>query len=205
MISRIRVRWMLSLGLALALFLAAGATRDCWLEAIAQSLVSSGSVDRSEIILIENLEDDYLPFERAAKLRQAGFGRRIIVPVPSKTGPEECVALRIAEVMCEVAGITDPELVTVTLQEPYSIGMARQLAIKLHSEKVRSVIVTTSGFRSRRTYLIYNSVLSPLGIHLSCSPVFDETRPHNWTRTWHGVQGVVEQLLKLNYYRWVVL
>jgi hypothetical protein len=36
-------------------------------------------------------------------------------------------------------------------------------------------------------------------------PVFGVNTPKNWTQTWHGIQGVTEQWLKLQYYRFYVL
>jgi hypothetical protein len=171
------------------------------------SLVHSGSLERSDLLLIENFNAEYILFERAERLRRAGMGQRIVVPVQRGRNSQEheLVPRRIAEVMCEVARIPEAELVPVSLEEPISIGVARQLAAKFQAEGVGSIIVITAGFRSRRTYRIYDSVMSPIGIRIHCSPVFGTVRSENWTDTWHGIQKVAEQFVKLQYYRLAVL
>ena len=60
-------------------------------------------------------------------------------------------------------------------------------------------------FRSRRSFLIYSTVFRDAGIVTSCVPVFGRTTTENWMRTWHGIQEVVEQYGKLQYYRFFVL
>jgi hypothetical protein len=35
--------------------------------------------------------------------------------------------------------------------------------------------------------------------------VLRNTAPDSWADTWHGVQGVTEQFIKLQYYRFYVL
>ena len=204
---RIRIKSGLLVGSCLALVLFGFATRSYWLEALADGLVCTGPTEKSDVIVIENLDNIYLLFERAARLHQDGMGGPVIVPVAATVDPTKpgLVALRIAEVMCQVARISDPTIMPVTEKEPYSIGLAQQVAARLQADKVSSVIIVTAGFRSRRTYLIYRRVLSPLGIRFSVSPVFGNYRPDNWTKSWHGVMDVVVQLVKLQYYRWVVL
>jgi hypothetical protein len=44
-----------------------------------------------------------------------------------------------------------------------------------------------------------------VGIKVHCVPVFGQKSPANWTKTWHGIQDVTEQFLKLQYYRFYVL
>ncbi len=63
----------------------------------------------------------------------------------------------------------------------------------------------TSGFRSKRSSLIYQAVLAPAGITVSCIPVFVGAAPENWSQTWHGIAEVTEQFLKLQFYRFYVL
>jgi phenylpyruvate tautomerase PptA (4-oxalocrotonate tautomerase family) len=206
-----RRRWRVlgfAVALALLLLLAGVATRDYWSLQIGNSLVHPGHVQASDVLLVENLNIEYLLFERAERLRRQGMGRRIVVPVEVRreTDEPEALARRITELICEMARIQDAELVPVVIEEPISIGVARQLAEKFRAEGVESVIVVTSGFRSRRTYLIYDSVMSPLGIRVYCSPVFGvRDGPDKWTETWHGIQKVIEQFVKLQYYRWAVL
>jgi hypothetical protein len=150
---RIRISWKILLGLLLALLLAGFATRGYWFRVLAQSLVFSGSANKSDVIFIENSDFKYLLFERAARLSKAGMGRRVIIPVETDgdSVAPGLVSLRVAEVMCQVAQIIDPEFVAIKQKEPCSIGMARQLAARLQSEKVRSAIIVTQAFRSRRT------------------------------------------------------
>ena len=49
------------------------------------------------------------------------------------------------------------------------------------------------------------SYVRDAGTQLSCVPVFGSTTPQRWTATWHGIQGVVEEFLKLQYYRFYVI
>ena len=67
------------------------------------------------------------------------------------------------------------------------------------------VIVVTPAFRSRRSVLVYRTVLRPAGIEVHCVPVVGTYRPDNWTSSWHGIQDVTEQFIKLQYYRFYVL
>ena len=66
-------------------------------------------------------------------------------------------------------------------------------------------MLVTPGMRSRRSDLVYRSVLAPAGISVLCVPVFGRSTPDNWWHTWHGIQEVLEQSGKLQYYRFYVL
>jgi hypothetical protein len=52
---------------------------------------------------------------------------------------------------------------------------------------------------------VYSTVFRDAGITTSCVPVFGDIAPENWTRTWHGIEDVVEQSGKLLYYRFYVM
>jgi hypothetical protein len=53
-------------------------TADAWLDAIGRGLVCEGEIESSEVILIENLDHKYLPFERAAQLLRESGGRDVV-------------------------------------------------------------------------------------------------------------------------------
>jgi hypothetical protein len=89
--------------------------------------------------------------------------------------------------------------------EPISLNAAYDIRDFLAKEHITSVAIVTPGCRSRRSALIYQRVLGDAGISPSCVPVFDQRTAENWTDTWHGVQDVTEQFLKLQYYRFYVL
>ena len=89
--------------------------------------------------------------------------------------------------------------------EPISLNAALQIRDFLTTAQLRSVIVLTPGFRSQRSLLVYQAVLAPAGIKVYCVPVFGEKSAKNWMKTWHGIQDVTEQWLKLQYYRFYVL
>jgi len=204
---RIRLKSRYVLYLLIVLILSGYGTRAFWLRGFANSLVCNGTAEKSDVILIENLDTDYLLFQRAAQLRQSGMGKRVLVPVA--TGADcnkpELVDLKIAELMCELARITDPVIMPVEKKEPITLRLARQVAVRLQADGVRSVIIVTAGFRSHRAYMVYRKVLSPLGIRFSCLAVFGGHRPDNWTESLHSIEEVLEQFVKLQYYRWVVL
>jgi hypothetical protein len=67
------------------------------------------------------------------------------------------------------------------------------------------VIVVSPLFRSRRSALVYDATLGRAGITIRCEPVHGIPGVNTWTETWHGIQNVAEQWLKLQYYRLYVL
>jgi hypothetical protein len=73
------------------------------------------------------------------------------------------------------------------------------------SRRIRSVIAVSPLFRSRRSSLVYSAVLGAAGISVSCEPVGGNRSVETWTHTWHGMQDVLEQWIKLQYYKRYVL
>ena len=107
--------------------------------------------------------------------------------------------------MSQLARIGEPEIIPIRAIEPINLNAAYQIRDFLTKEHLRSVIVVTPGFRSERSYLVYHMVLAPARIKVYCMPVFGLETPENWTKTWHNIQEVTEQFLKLLYYRFYVL
>jgi hypothetical protein len=89
--------------------------------------------------------------------------------------------------------------------EPISLNAAFQIRQYLLRENVKSLIVVTGGFRSQRSLLIYRTILAGRGVQVRCDPVFGRVTPERWSDSWHGIQGVAEEFVKLQYYRFYVL
>src|SRR6516165_2454102 len=86
-------------------------TRGLWIPAIARSLVCSAAAGQSDAILVENFDPNYLVFEEAATLQQAGFSARVLVPVEvSRDDPHDAstVDRGIAELMARTARVRSP-------------------------------------------------------------------------------------------------
>jgi len=182
-------------------------TREFWMLKIGQSLVCTEEMSPSDVILVENFDPRYLVFERAAALHKAGLAVRVFVPTQASRDPERANLLSqgIAELMARGARLHNAEILPIRIFEPVSLNAAYQIRDFLIKEHLRSAIVVTDGFRSKRSALVYHAVLDPAGIKVGCIPVFGERTPKNWTATWHGIEDVTEQFLKLQYYRFYVL
>jgi uncharacterized SAM-binding protein YcdF (DUF218 family) len=204
---RFELTWRFTLALAALTVLAVLITRHLWGVGISRSLTCPERLSRSELILVENMDSNYLLFERAAALLEAGFAPRVLIPVQVSQASDRANAatIGVAELMARLAQLQSAEIVPIRAAEPISLNTAYDLREFLTKEHIRRIIVVTSGFRSRRSSLIYESVLAPAGITVSCVPVFIGAGPANWFRTWHGIQEVIEQFLKLQYYRFYVL
>ena len=61
------------------------------------------------------------------------------------------------------------------------------------------------GHRHLASLSTTESVLSRSGVAMSCLPVFGQKTPETWAESWHGIQEIGEQFLKLQYYRFYVL
>ncbi len=204
---RLRTTWKLRFGVFAVAAMALGLTSAHWTAAIGRSLVCEASLAPSDAILVENLEPDYLLFERAARLRRAGVAARVIVPVWVDRGTDtpNDVFLGIADVMAKISGLGAYEVVPVRQAEPYTLTAARDVDAFLTREHVRSVTLISPLFRSRRSALVAGATLRRSGIEVRCQPVEGTRSADTWTANWHGIQMVGEQWLKLQDYRFYVL
>ena len=176
-----------------------------WPAALGRSLVCEASPASSDAILVENSDPDYLLFARATGC--AGpFATRVLVPVASDLGTPE-----LSEVGPRHRPVHGEDLTHRRDRDrPHPRGRAdhpecgRDVQRFLERERIRSVIVVTPLFRSRR---------SPARLRRHAGPrrhrgPFEPSRvagSEHWTRSWHGIQEVAEQWLKLQYYRLCVL
>jgi hypothetical protein len=202
-----KTTWLLRLGVLACLISGIWLGRPWWAAAIARSLVCESTLAPSDAILIENFDPNYLLFERARELRRAGLAGRVFVPVqvdPGTSSPND-VALGTVDVMARISRIGAIDVIPARQAEPITLSVVRDVQSRFARERIRSVIVVTPLFRSRRSELIYAATLGKAGITVRCSPVQGSRGVGTWTQTWHGVQEVTEQWLKLQYYRaWVL-
>ena len=202
---RLRTTWKFRFGIAAVVILLTWATSRWWTAAIADSLICERDVASADAILIENFDPDYLLFERAAALRQRALASRVLVPVPADAFGPNTVARAIAQTMAEIGRVGAIELVPIREVEPISLNAALDVRDFVMRRQIRSVIVVAPLFRSRRSALVYGATLGRAGISVRCEPVAENRSPESWTSTSHGVQNVLEQWLKLQYYRFYVL
>jgi hypothetical protein len=182
-------------------------TRGAWTALLGRSLVCTGQPAPSDVILVENFDPNYRVFERAAALQAAGLAPRALVPVSASTDLTvlDPVSLGIAELMARHARLGAWDVLPIREVEPITLNVATRLRDHLARNNVRSLILVTPGFRSRRSALAYQALLEPGGTRVHCVPVFGGQTPATWTRTWHGIQNVGGEFLKLQYYRFYVL
>ena len=174
---------------------------------IARSLVCAPEIAPSDAILLDNFNPSYPVFQRAAELQSNAVGGRILVPV-SVLGDSDVFnpfSKALAELMVQYSRLRDWEMLRVTQHEPISLNAAAQIRDYVAAHGIRSVTVVSPGFRSRRSWLTYRTVFNDIQVQVHCVPVFTTRNPVRWTNTWHGVQEVGEQYVKLQYYRFYVL
>jgi hypothetical protein len=204
---QIRTTWKLRIGLPLLVIVSMWLSRGWWSAAIARSLVGEETLAPSDAILVENFDPDYLLFQKARNLRSAGLAARVLVPVPVDSGTmtPNAVSLGIADAMSSISRIGQVEIVPTREIEPITLNALRDVQTFLERERIRSVIVVTPLLRSRRSVLVYSATLGRAGIAVYYQHVDESRGVHTWTRSWHGVQDVAEQWVKLQYYRlWIL-
>ena len=203
-----RTTWKVRVAAILFVALAVMATRRLWEAEIVQSLQCVDDVTASDVIVVENFDPHYLVFERAAALEKAGIAPMVLVPVRAAPPPPwmlNHVAKGFAEVMARQARLDRWEIIPVKEIEPISLNAATQIRDELARRRMKSVTVVTPGLRSRRSSLVNQAVLGGAGMRVHCAPVFGDASSSRWTDTWHGIQNVGEEFLKLQYYRFYVL
>ncbi len=201
-----KTTWLFRLGFLLLIVGIAFLTRNYWTVKLGESLACSATPPQSDALLLENFDPDFMVFERARDLLASGVARRVLVPIAQDKTTKRAnpVAIGIMNVMASSAQLPTPTVIPIPEVEPISLNAAREIRSFLVREKIPSITVVSPGFRSRRSELVYRTVLNPAGISVGCVPVF-RTSPVNWTQTWHGIEDLLEQFVKLAYYRLYVL
>jgi hypothetical protein len=161
----------------------------------------------ADVILLDNFDPNYLVFERAGQLQRNGRAKSVLVPIRESTESQlpNSISHGIAELMARRARLNPWEIVAIPEKEPISLNAAVRIRDRLRHDGVKSVIVVSPGFRSYRSWLVYHAVLDAEGVGVDCVPVFGSRTPRRWTTTWHGIQEVASELLKLQYYACCVL
>jgi hypothetical protein len=203
--ARRRFSWLV-LGL-LVVIVATMLTSRFWAAQIGRSLTCTEGVAPSDAILVENFDPQYPLFERAAALEKEGVAPVALVPVEALSKPNvpNLVWVGIAEVMARYARLRHWRPVPIGLIEPISLNAALQIRERLRADGIKSIIVIAPRYRSRRSFLVYGTTFGATGIVVHCVPVPGHGTPQTWTRTWHGIQEVVEEFIKLQYYRFYVM
>lgn len=203
-----RTTWKLRILVFSLILILPIATRGWWVSALGWSLVCNSEFERPDLILIDNLDTNLQLFEMAAHLRARSIGKWVLVPIAAAAqDPEKpsLLAREMAHVMVNMAQLDPVIFLPVKGGEPITLNVARDVGDFLKGIKVRKVLLLTSGFKSKRIHLIFCKVLSEIGIDTYCLPVWGACRPETWTSSWHGIQEVFLQHLKLAYYRlWVL-
>src|SRR5256885_17019156 len=77
----IKTTWKLRVATLVFVILTGVLTRGLWVSQIGRSLVCAEDLAPSDAILVENLDPNYLLFERAAALEKVGLAPRTLGPV----------------------------------------------------------------------------------------------------------------------------
>jgi hypothetical protein len=205
----LKTTWTFRLLVLVCLVAVPWLTRGLWVGAVTRGLVCDNPATdaRADAILVENFDLNYFVFEQAGDLRRHGSTARIFVTVQASTDSPEpnLVSADIIEVLARTARIGELTMIPVREVEPIALNTAYQVRDFLRKEGIRSVVVVAPGLRSRRSSMVYDTVLGPAGISMRCMPVPGWQSLENWPDTWHGIQQVLEQYIKLDYYRFFIL
>ena len=83
---------------------------------------------------------------------------------------------------------------------PTTLNEARFVLTKLTQDGIRSAILLSKGFHTRRSFGVYNQEGARVGVRIIPSPYFTEYKNDNWWKHPKGVHDFFEQTIKLAYY-----
>jgi len=95
---------------------------------------------------------------------------------------------------------TEFKVLVVHIEYPITLKEAEQVLNALSKENIKSAILLSPGFHTRRSYLAYQHVGIPLQIKIFPSASFTDYQIDNWWVQENGVRDFTFELLKLGYY-----
>lgn len=210
-----KTTWRLRLalvGVCLAVFVAPA---PVWFEKIGSALVAEDALDHADVVIADVGESpSFTVMQYAARLYRERHADRLLLTRYIPNEHLEMAGIRIPRLFDEVLrvytrelGIQDHEVDTIPIavNHPVTFSTAKQVAAYCRTRTIRTAILVTSLFHSRRSALSYRRCFDPDGIKLISRPVESGLRVTNWWRTKDGVRTVLQESLQLAYYRWFVL
>jgi hypothetical protein len=95
---------------------------------------------------------------------------------------------------------TDSKIIVVPIRHPVTLKEAEVVLKALSKDHIKSAILLSPGFHTRRSYLAYQHVGIPLHIKIYPSACFTNYQLNNWWVQEPGVRDFTVELLKLGYY-----
>jgi hypothetical protein len=83
---------------------------------------------------------------------------------------------------------------------PITLSEARFVVDRLSREGVRSAILVSEGFHTRRSFVLYQQEGEKLGLHIVPYSYFTEYKSDSWWRDIQGTSDFLGESLKLLYY-----
>lgn len=206
-------KWMWgAIGLAGILLLLASGSCDTFLLEAGRFMAPvddrmEGAADIVVLEGIDHIERDIVA--RVAGMVSSGKARRMVVVLTRKEpGDVPSTDLEAPHSVVQEAldrlGLDEKasRVIVTSFRHPVTLTSAREAMEVLAGEGIRSAILVSPGFHTRRSYLVYQSIGEPLHIRIFPHASFDG---HNhgldrWWTQYHGVHDFVEQGLKLAYY-----
>ena len=94
----------------------------------------------------------------------------------------------------------DFKIIVTHIHHPITLIEARGAVETISKEGVKSAILLSKGFHTRRSYLIYQHVCSPFQIKIFPSACFNSYQLDHWWSQERGLRDFVMEFLKLTYY-----
>ena len=92
------------------------------------------------------------------------------------------------------------KVIVVPIRHPVTLKEAEVVLKALSKDNIKSAILLSSGFHTRRSYLAYQHVGMPLHIKIFPSASFTNYQLNNWWVQEPGFRDFTAELLKLGYY-----
>jgi hypothetical protein len=95
---------------------------------------------------------------------------------------------------------TEFKVIVVPVRHPITLKEAEVVLEALSKENIKSAILLSPGFHTRRSFLAYRHIGTPLQIKIFPSACFTEYQLDNWWVQESAVREFTVELLKLVYY-----
>jgi uncharacterized SAM-binding protein YcdF (DUF218 family) len=185
----------------LVVLLAVVVAAALWLPSAGTALIrDDGPTPADAIVVLAGNAPNRLP--RGLELQRQGYARLMIVSNEEvHTHGLETTWLALHEAGLAAPELADADLVVLDNPPPEStIDEARRVAGILTSRGLRSVLLVTDAFHSRRAWLLFHAVFERHGLSVRSTPTTDSYDLAHWWAHPVSARRTVEEWTKLGWY-----